>query len=569
VATRREHIRPGAGYAGGDGRHVVFIAGGALHTDDGPMPVPAFFIDRDPVSNADYARFVEQTGHASPPGWDDDGFRMEPHAPVVNVGYEDAEAYARWACRRLPTPLEWQRAARGRFSLVEEPEHNSFGMRGFGEVWEWTDAPSPHGGRFVCGGPSRGERHAVGRASNLAWEDEPAPDVGFRLAADRDDASLHEMPDDGGGIDAEPTEELPTLLPPVSLVYRPPRVGRRVGPAWIVDGFDSQGSAWHSAQAVTVQDGERRPALVEYIGDRWAPDDPRFLEITLDRLGRLGSVATAPILAAGLHPGLGPVLVSAEPPGVSWSAVFARLADEGGALPVELALEIALDVVTALERLPFQLAYPATLQPRDVRLCWSGETLLRPRLQDPPAGGAIDLDPLQWAPPEVLLGMGLFVESSLVFTAARITHELLCAPDVARAWSRADNVMEQAALLARARFPALADVRPDVGRDLAALVDGGMKDRQDARVPADIRAFRAALESVAEQMQRVDRGFVRSFLRGLFPERARHAEMFAEEVQLLELPDDADKPPLLPVDPDGAVERHAEWLEERMQLPLT
>lgn len=73
----------------------------------------AFWIDRFPVTNAQYLAFVEATGHARPDWWRRWGgvFPAEyADHPVTGVSGVDAAAYARWAGKRLPTAEEWEAA---------------------------------------------------------------------------------------------------------------------------------------------------------------------------------------------------------------------------------------------------------------------------------------------------------------------------------------------------------------------------------------------------------------------------------------------------------------------------
>lgn len=78
-----------------------------------------FYIDKTEVTNADYLKFIKATGHPAPASWV--GGRFEPGKelfPVTGVTLSDAEAYARWAGKRLPTEEEWEAAAHGRTPTV-------------------------------------------------------------------------------------------------------------------------------------------------------------------------------------------------------------------------------------------------------------------------------------------------------------------------------------------------------------------------------------------------------------------------------------------------------------------
>ncbi len=97
----------------------------------------AFEIDRTPVSNAAYISFMEDSGAEPPTYWEREGegwvdtargrrAPIDPDDPVIHVSWEQADAFARWAGKRLPSEHEWE-AARDR-------------LDGVGHGWEWTSS---------------------------------------------------------------------------------------------------------------------------------------------------------------------------------------------------------------------------------------------------------------------------------------------------------------------------------------------------------------------------------------------------------------------------------------------
>lgn len=111
------------------------------------VELDSFEIDQAPVTNGAYIAYMEETGAEPPLYWERDadgdwlstamGRRtpIEFAQPVIHVSWEEADAFARWAGKRLPSEQEWEAAAR----LLGE-DGDAAGLPGSGHVWEWTSS---------------------------------------------------------------------------------------------------------------------------------------------------------------------------------------------------------------------------------------------------------------------------------------------------------------------------------------------------------------------------------------------------------------------------------------------
>jgi formylglycine-generating enzyme required for sulfatase activity len=82
------------------------------------IPMKSYYMDKYPVTNAQYKAFIDATGYSPDDTtnflqhWENGKIKPgEENFPVIYITLEDAQAYARWAKKRLPTEMEWQYAA--------------------------------------------------------------------------------------------------------------------------------------------------------------------------------------------------------------------------------------------------------------------------------------------------------------------------------------------------------------------------------------------------------------------------------------------------------------------------
>lgn len=120
----------------------------------------AYKIDKYPVTNAQYARYLAATGHRPPSSWKNGQIPdNQPLRPVTLVDWYDAVAYAKWAGKRLPTEAEFEKAARGTdgrrwpWGNKMDPKrlNTYYNVNSTNDVTQFANGASPYGVMGMAG----------------------------------------------------------------------------------------------------------------------------------------------------------------------------------------------------------------------------------------------------------------------------------------------------------------------------------------------------------------------------------------------------------------------------------
>jgi iron(II)-dependent oxidoreductase len=139
----------------GGGYEIGAPATGFAYDNERPrhsVELAPFEIDRTPTTNAAYIAYMEETGAEPPLYWERDGegswvdaargrrAPIDPNQPVIHVSWHDANEFAHWASKRLPTETEWEAASVGSGVLAAGRGAAGAGLPRTGHAWEWTSS---------------------------------------------------------------------------------------------------------------------------------------------------------------------------------------------------------------------------------------------------------------------------------------------------------------------------------------------------------------------------------------------------------------------------------------------
>lgn len=119
------------------------FSGDPIEAPQRTVYVQSFYIDKYEVTNSQYKQFIDATGRKPPVNtinpdynvWQNGTFPEElANHPVVNVTWYDAKAYCEWKGKRLPTAIEWEKAARGPYGNLY-PWGNEY-FEGFANLYQ-------------------------------------------------------------------------------------------------------------------------------------------------------------------------------------------------------------------------------------------------------------------------------------------------------------------------------------------------------------------------------------------------------------------------------------------------
>ena len=229
--------------------HSGRLADGYFYDNETPTHkvwLEPFRLASRPVTNGEFLAFMEEGGYGHSDLWLSDAWatvrdqgwsapfywqRLENggwaemtlsglkaidlHAPVCHVSFYEADAYARWAGKRLPSEAEWEVAARGQpvdGNFQDDGLFHPVGKKGdgflqntFGDVWEWTASPyrpypgfkplggslGEYNGKFMCsqfvlrgGSCATPKNHIRATYRNFFYPKDRWQFSGFRLAED-------------------------------------------------------------------------------------------------------------------------------------------------------------------------------------------------------------------------------------------------------------------------------------------------------------------------------------------------------------------------------------------------